>query len=106
MIVPAINVQGSTSDLDLVEHRCSLPLIAQAIDTPQETSSGAILQTYSISVGAVPNVTTYNAVFSACEKAQIQHRALGLLAAAQVLDFVPNAITYSAAITSYVTVQQ
>ena len=49
----------------------ALNVIAQATDTPQKTSSGAVSQTYSLSVGVVPNVTTYNAVFSACEKAQL-----------------------------------
>ena len=46
----------------------------------------------------VPNVFSYNAAISACEKAQHWQQALGLLAVMQEADFVLNAITYNAAL--------
>ena len=46
----------------------------------------------------VPNVFSYNAAISACEKAQQWQQALGLLAVMQEAVFVLNVITYNAAL--------
>ena len=49
-------------------------------------------------VDYVPNVFSYNAAISACEKAQQWQQALGLLEVMQEADFVLNVITYNAAL--------
>ena len=50
--------------------------------------------------GVVPNVITYNALISACEKGKQPERALGVLEAMQQQGLEPNAITYNALISS------
>ena len=48
----------------------------------------------------VPNVTTYSAAISACEKGQLHQQALRLLRAVQCHAIVPDVITCSAAISA------
>ena len=48
----------------------------------------------------LPNVISYNAVVSACEKGQQGQQALGLLAVMQRTAVLPNVISYSAAISA------
>ena len=48
----------------------------------------------------VPNVSTYNAVISACEKGKQPERALEVFQAMQRQGVVPNVITYSALIST------
>ena len=54
----------------------------------------------------VPNVITYFAAISACEKGGEWQQALGLLAVTQTADLVPNIITYNAAISACAKGQQ
>ena len=49
--------------------------------------------------GPEPNVITYNATISACEKGHQLERALELLAEIRGRDLEPNVITYSAVIS-------
>ena len=49
--------------------------------------------------GLLPNVITYNALISACEKGKQPERALELFEAMQQRGVVPNVITYSALIS-------
>ena len=50
--------------------------------------------------GIVPNIITYNAVISACEKGKQPERALEILDKMQQQRIVPNIITYSALISA------
>ncbi len=50
--------------------------------------------------GLVPNVITYNAAISACEKGEQWQKALGILAVMPEAGLVPNVITYNAAISA------
>jgi pentatricopeptide repeat protein len=56
--------------------------------------------------GLAPNVITYSAVISACEKGQQPERVLQLLDEMQVRGPTPNEITYSATISDCVKGQQ
>jgi len=47
-----------------------------------------------------PNVISYNAAISACEKGEQWQEALGLLAKMQEADLVPHASIYSVAISA------
>ena len=47
-----------------------------------------------------PNVITYSAAISACEKGQQPRSAMNLLTAMQPQDLAPNVITYSALISA------
>ena len=47
-----------------------------------------------------PDVITYNAAISACEKGQQPHTAMSLLTGMQPQDLAPDVITYSAAISA------
>ena len=48
----------------------------------------------------MPNVITYNAAISACEKGQRPQEALHLLQELQLRGLLPNVITYNAAISA------
>ena len=48
--------------------------------------------------GLLPNVITYSAAISACEKGQKPHQALHLLQDLQLRGLLPNVITHNAAI--------
>ena len=50
--------------------------------------------------GLKPNVITYNAAISACEKGNKPHQALHLLQELQLRGLLPDVITYSAAISA------
>ena len=50
--------------------------------------------------GVVPNVITYNALISACEKGKQPRRTIEILQAMQGQGLVPNVITYSALISA------
>ena len=50
--------------------------------------------------GVVPDVITYNAVISACEKGKQAERALEVFKAMQWQCVVPNVITYNAVISA------
>ena len=50
--------------------------------------------------GVAPNVITYNALISTCEKGKKPERAHELLKAMQRQGVVPNVITYSALIST------
>ena len=50
--------------------------------------------------GLVPDVITYNALISACEKGKQPERALELFEAMQRQGLVPNVITYNALISA------
>ena len=50
--------------------------------------------------GIVPDVITYSAAISACEKSQQAQQALHLLQELQLRGILPNVITYSAAISA------
>merc|ERR1712190_431614 len=50
--------------------------------------------------GLVPDVITYSAAISACEKGQRPQEALHLLQEMQLRGLVPDVITYSAAISA------
>ena len=51
--------------------------------------------------GLLPNVFTYNAAISACEKGQMPQQALHLLREMQLRGLMPIVITYSAANSAY-----
>ena len=57
-------------------------------------------------VKVVPDVSTYNAAMSACEKCEQWQQALGLLAEMRSVSLLPNLITYSAAISACVLSQR
>ena len=48
----------------------------------------------------LPNVSSYNAAISACEKCQQWQQALGLLEVMQQTDVLPNFISCSATISA------
>ena len=50
--------------------------------------------------GLLPDVITYSAAISACEKGHKPHQALHLLQELQLRGLLPNVITYSAAISA------
>ena len=50
--------------------------------------------------GILPNVITYSAAISACEKGQKPQQALHLLQELQLRGILPDVITYSAAISA------
>jgi len=50
--------------------------------------------------GLIPNVITYSALISACEKSYQVEKAFGLFETMQRQGVVPNEITYSALITA------
>ena len=50
--------------------------------------------------GMVPNVITYSALISACEKGKQPERALELFEAMKRQGVVPNVITYNALISA------
>ena len=50
--------------------------------------------------GIVPDVITYSAAISACEKSQQAQQALHLLQELQLRGILPNVITYNAAISA------
>ena len=50
--------------------------------------------------GLLPDVITYSAAISACEKGQKPQQALHLLQELQLRGLLPNVITYNAAISA------
>ena len=50
--------------------------------------------------GVVPDVISYNAVISACEKGKQPERAMRIFEATQQQGVVPNIVTYSALISA------
>jgi len=76
----------------------AMPAFLNLSETPQQLHQALDLLAPMLAAHLFPDVVTYIAAISACEKTQLWRQALDLLAPMRAAHFLPDVITYNAAI--------